>query len=107
MIGVDTLRKQVHTLIRRSHLVGGHTTKQSIRPSRHLTRSLKILTGFLTSPSVGRRIVTIEDASLNVGREEISKRYSNKQDYYQHLWQPLLQTFHTFIYIICVQRYEN
>ena len=85
VIGINTLRQHISTVIRWSHLIGRHTSKQGIRPSCYLTSLLIILMSLLTSTPICRRVVTIENASFYVCREEIGKRYSYKYDHYQHL----------------------
>ena len=90
VIGFDSLRHVVGRMIRRCHLVGGHSTKQGIGPTTAFSCLLLILNTFLTSASSSRGIMTIENTPLNIGGEEISEGQNGKQQHCQHVWQALL-----------------
>ena len=79
MIGVHYLRQQIRRSVGRGHLIGGHTTKQSIGPTASFTSLLKILDTLLTSTTSCRGIMTIKDSSLDVCREEIGKSQNGEQ----------------------------
>ena len=90
VIGVDGLRQVIGRVIRRCHLVGGHTTKQGIGPTTALSGLLEILDSLLSGSPSCRSIMTVQDTSLDVSREEISKGQNGKQQHCQHVGQALL-----------------
>ena len=92
MVGVCSLRQQIGGAIRRGHLIGRHTAEQGIRPTGTLSRTIQILDSLLSCPTTGGGIMPIEDAPLDVGREEIGERQHGKQQHCQHIGQTLLQT---------------
>ena len=79
VVGIDGRRQRVGAVVRRCRLERRHAAEQSIRPARTLTRALIILQLFLTSSTACRGVVTEEDATLRVGREEIGKSHYGKQ----------------------------
>ena len=68
------LRQQGRTGVCRRHLVGRHTSKQGIRPTGTLSRTLQIFRCFLSCSTSCRRVVAIEHTSLDVSGEEVGKR---------------------------------
>ena len=96
VIGIDTLLQHRGAVVRRRRLVSRHTAEHGIRPTADLTRSLVILIHLLANTFVCRRVMAIQDTSLDVSGEEIGKRDSYEQQHYQHVGQPLLIIFHTF-----------
>jgi hypothetical protein len=51
---------------------------------------MEILDTLLSGSSSGRGIMTVQDTSLDVGREEISEGQNGKQQHCQHVGQALL-----------------
>ena len=74
VVGIGHSTQCIGTVVRRSHLVGGHAAEQGVSPTCALTRPLLILVHFLTCPAHRRRVVAIQDAPLDVCRKEIGKR---------------------------------
>ena len=91
MIGIHRLRQQISRSVRRSHLIGRHTTEEGIRPSATLTGLLQIFDTFLSGASSCRRVMAIEDTSFDIGGKEISKGQNGKQQHCQHVGQAFLQ----------------
>ena len=73
VIGINHLRQQVSRAIRRRCLVGRHTSEEGIGPTTALTGLLQVLDALLSGAAPSRGIMTIEDTSLDVGREEVSE----------------------------------
>ena len=73
VIGIGYLAQQGGTIVGRGHLIGGHASEQGVGPAGFLTRTLHILGTLLPCPTSCRRIVTIEDTTLDVCREEVGK----------------------------------
>ena len=90
MIGIHSLRQQIGRAIRWCHLVSRHTAKEGICPTAALTRLLQIFDTLLTSTASCRGIVTIENAPLDVGREEIGEGQDGKQQHCQNIRQAFL-----------------
>ena len=107
VVGLLRLLQQLRTLVRRRYLVRRHTTEQRVRPSRPLTGALVVFRCLLSCAPAGRRVVPVEDASLDVGREEIGERYYCKKNHCHDVWQPLFEIFHNAFSIFCVQSYEK
>ena len=90
MISVDDLRQHIRRAIRRGHLIRWHAAEERIRPTASLTRLLKIFDTFLSCSTPCRGIMTIENTTLDVGREEIGKSQDGKQQHCQHIRQAFL-----------------
>ena len=90
VIGIDSLRQQIRRTIRWCHLISRHTTKEGVCPTAALTRLLQIFDTLLTSTSSCGGIMAIENAPLDVGREEISKGQDGKQQHCQNIRQAFL-----------------
>ena len=94
MISLDSLIQRLHTLIRRCHLIGWHSTEECIGPTGHFARAILILRLFLSGTHTGRRIMPIQDLSLYVGRKEISERNHSEEHDDEHFRQNLFERFH-------------
>ena len=90
VIDIGGLRQQVGGAIRRCHLVRWHTTEQGIGPTGTFSRTFQILDSLLSCSTTCGGIMPVEDASLDVGREEIGKCQHGKQQHCQHVGQTLL-----------------
>ena len=73
VIGFLGLSQGLRALVRRCHLVGGHTTEEGICPTGHLARALAVLRLLLSGTYTGRRVMTKQHLPVDVGREEISE----------------------------------
>ena len=69
------LRQQGRTWVRWRHLVGRHTSEQSVCPACALSCTLLVLYRFLSCSTSCRRVMTIEHTTLYVSGEEVGKRY--------------------------------
>ena len=94
MIGLDSLIQRLHTLIRRCHLIGWHSTEERIGPTGHLARPFLILRLFLSGTHTCRGIMAIQNLTLNVCWEEISERNHSEEHDDEHFRQNLFERFH-------------
>ena len=102
VISLHRLTQHRRTVVRRSRLIGRHAAEQRIRPARTLSRTLIIFRRLLPRAATGRGIMLIQDAPLNVGREEISERNQCKNHDHQHVGQPqfpVIQCLHLYLII--------
>ena len=93
-------------LIRRSQLIGGHAREERVGPTGHLACALFVGQLFLSGTYASRRVVAVENTSLNVGREEIGERQNGKKEHCQHIGQYFFESVHVLFCLIWAQRYE-
>ena len=105
MIGIYGLTQWFGAVIRRSHLIGWHTTEERVCPTGHLARPLLVLQLFLTSSHTGRRIMTVQYFPFDVSREKVGERNQSEDDYNQYLGQNLFKRFHLVLreLIVCYE----
>ena len=94
VVGINDLSQQIGAVVRGCRLVGRHTAEQGVGPAGALTRTLIILLLFLSGSHACRGIVTIEDAPLRVGREEIGEGQDGKQQYGHNVGHEFLECSH-------------
>ena len=100
VIGFGHLCEGIGTVVGGSRLVGWHSSKGGVAPSRPFSRSLVIFQCFLSGAPSRRGVVLVENSPLDVGREEIGKRDEYEHDHGDDVGQAFFQSFHCFLYFV-------
>ena len=85
------LAQGIGALVRRRHLVRGHTAEGGVGPARALARPLIILLLLHSCSTARRGIMAVENPALDVGRQEIGEGDNGKQNHCHEVGQVLLQ----------------
>ena len=100
--------EQLLAIVGRRHLIGWHTAEDGVGPAGLLAGLLLVLYRFLAGATSCRGVVTIENATVEVGRHEIDKSDDGKQYHRQDVGKTFLQCIiHSLWNLFLVQNYKN
>ena len=101
---VDFLDKaqRVGRIVAGRHLISRHTSENSIRPPRTLTRFFQVVLHLMTCPDTCYGIVLRQNTSFTHSRKKINKRNQHEKHNGYHIGKKSLKLVHIRISLLII-----